>query len=460
MATRTTAVTPAILVPGQRTYHGLKVNGSRMLETLHKTCDFGKAYPWGELATETGMARLSLNDDDKKVRDWLLAEAETLGCTVTVDQMGNMFVVRPGRSKDAAPVMMGSHLDTQPTGGRYDGILGVMAGLEVLRTLEDNKWETEGPVGLVNWTNEEGARFPIVTVASAVWAGAIPLETAWALAEVSPPAGPPQTMKQELARIGYLGATPASHASFPIAAHFELHIEQGPVLEDAGRTIGVVTGAQAHSWFEVVVSGSDSHAGTTPLGARQDAVLAAARMIVASNEVAKQHQGLITTGIVGGVPGSVNTVPHTARFTLDVRHASDVTVVEMVGQCRARFEEIARGESERGVEVSWRTLTENKAVMFHEHCIRAVEEAAEEYCSQQLPDHRKAAESRRWQHITSGAGHDSCQVSKICPAAMIFTPTRKGRSHTPDEYCPPEDCVAGAQVLLGAVLRYDASRKL
>lgn len=152
MATRTTTAMPTMKMPAQRAYHSLKVNGSRMMDTLHKTCDWGKAHSWGGHHTETGMARLSLNDDDKKVRDWLRTEAESLGCTVTVDQMGNMFAVRPGKVKDAAPVMMGSHLDTQPAGGRYDGILGVMAGLEVLRTLNDEKWETEGPVGLVNWT--------------------------------------------------------------------------------------------------------------------------------------------------------------------------------------------------------------------------------------------------------------------------------------------------------------------
>lgn len=300
----------------------------------------------------------------------------------------------------------------------------------------------------------------MITVASGVWAGAIPLETAWNLAEVTPPAGDtPQNMKQELARIGYLGPTPASHTTFPIAAHFELHIEQGPILEDTKRKIGVVTGAQAHSWFEVVVSGSDGHAGTTPISMRQDAVLAAAKMIVAANEVAIHHGGLITTGIVGGLPGSVNTVPHTAKFTLDVRHTSDDTVAEMVRKCKMQFDEIAESKSERGVEVAWKTLTENKAVVFHENCVKAVEEAAEEYCSQ-LEGHGSTPESRRWQYMTSGAGHDSCHVNKICPTAMIFATTRRGRSHTPDEYCPPEDCVAGAQVLLGAVMRYDASRVL
>ena len=300
----------------------------------------------------------------------------------------------------------------------------------------------------------------MITVASGVWAGAIPLETAWSLTEVTTPsADVPQTMQQELSRIGYLGTTPALHKAVPIAAHFELHIEQGPILENTERKIGVVTGAQAHSWFEVVVSGSDGHAGTTPISMRQDAVLAAAKMIVASNEIAKQHNGLITTGIVGGLPGSLNTVPHTAKFTLDVRHIRDDEVAAMVKECRSRFEEIAHGSSEMGVEVAWKALTENKAVVFHPSCVQAVEEAAEEYCKE-LPSHGETVESKRWQRITSGAGHDSCHVNKICPTAMIFTPTRRGRSHTPDEYCPPEDCIAGAQVLMGAVLRYDSARNL
>ncbi|KAH7024849.1 putative hydantoin utilization protein C [Microdochium trichocladiopsis] len=445
-----------------------------MMDTLHATCEFGKAHPWGEHPTETGMARLSLDDNDKKVREWLIRETKALGCRVTVDQMGNIFAVRPPGGTHAAPtatapppVMMGSHLDTQPTGGRYDGILGVMAALEVLRTLNEHKVETRGPVGLVNWTNEEGARFPMITVASGVWAGTIPLETAWNLAEVTADSkasttATKTTMKRELERIEFLGDTPASHTAQPMAAHFELHIEQGPVLEDTGRKVGVVTGAQAHSWFRVAVAGSDSHAGTTPLALRQDAMLAACKMVVAANAVAKKHGGLITTGILAGLPGSVNTIPHTVMFTLDVRHVRDQVAAEMVADCQRQFEEIAREDSERGVKVSWTTLTENAAVVFHPDCVRAVEEAVEEVCSAlaaesgSVPDRE---DGRPWQHMTSGAGHDSCNTSKVCPTAMIFAPTRKGRSHTPDEYCPPEDCVTGAQVLLGAVLRYDASRK-
>lgn len=193
--------------------------------------------------TETGMARLSLNDADKQIRDWFMATAETLKCKTSVDQMGNLFAVRPGKNPTAPPIMMGSHLDTQPTGGRYDGILGVNAGLEVLKVLHENNVETEGSIGVVDWTNEEGARFPMMAVSSGVWAEAIPLETAWNLEEVSPGEdGHRRTMKQELERIGYLGPQPASYKAMPMAAHFELHIEQGPILERERKKIGVVKG--------------------------------------------------------------------------------------------------------------------------------------------------------------------------------------------------------------------------
>lgn len=189
------------------------------------------------------MSRLSLNNADKLVRNWFKATAEDMGCTVSVDQMGNQFAVRSGENTSAPPVMMGSHLDTQPTGGRYDGILGVNAGLEVLRVLHENNFQTAGNVGVVNWTNEEGARFPMMAVSSGVWAEAVPLETAWNLPEVNPGEdGQRKTMKQELERIGYLGSQDASYKSNPFAAHFELHIEQGPILENEKRRIGVVQG--------------------------------------------------------------------------------------------------------------------------------------------------------------------------------------------------------------------------
>ena len=262
-------------------------------------------------------------------------------------------------------------------------------------------------------------------------------------------------MKEELQRIGFLGSHLASHEAQPIAAHFELHIEQGPILEDERRKIGVVTGGQAYKWFEVVVKGRDSHAGTTPMAARKDSALAAAKMIVESNKIAKAHSGLITTGIIETDPGSVNTMAHTTRFTLDIRHPSDTAIAQIEDECRRRFSTIATDDSERGVSLAWRQLTANPAVTFHQDCISVIEQAADDTTAD-LP--RTSEDGKLWKHMVSGAGHDSFHTSRRCPTGMIFTPTRDGLSHTATEYCSPEDCALGAQVLLGAVLRYDRLR--
>ena len=261
------------------------------MKTLHETCEWGSSHRHGPGPHETGMARLTLDENDATSRRWLSDEAQKLGCSVTVDQMRNMFLIRPGKSI-GHPTAMGSHLDTQPTGGRYDGILGIMAGLEALRTLNDHDIQTEYPVALVNWTNEEGARFPQSIVGSGVWCGDVPLEKAWGLQDVKDSS---LTMKSELERIGFLGETKCSHEAMPLAAHFELHIEQGPILEATGKKVGIVQGGQAYKWFNVNVGGRDCHTGSTPFETRSDAMFCASRIIVESNRIAKEHQGLAST---------------------------------------------------------------------------------------------------------------------------------------------------------------------
>lgn len=415
----------------------LKVNQSRLLDAIHTGCKFGADHRYGDHPTETGMARLSLNDADKQVRDWFTATAKAMNCIVTVDQMGNQFAVRPGKNASAPPIMMGSHLDTQPTGGRYDGILGVNSGLEVLKVLHENHHDTEGSVGVVNWTNEEGARFPMMAVSSGVWAEVVPLDTAWNLAEVSPSEdGQHKTMKQELERIGYLGSQPASYKAFPMAAHFEVHIEQGPILEAEKRRVGVVKGVQAFKWFEITVKGRDSHAGTTPFSARMDAMLCAAKLIVESSAIAKRHNGLSTTGILTGQPGSVNTMAHTVTFTLDIRHTADDKLAEIENECRSHFARIADKESEKGCKLEWKELVDSPAVNFHADCIAAVEASTKDVC-QHLP--LTADDGQPWKYMISGAGHDSCYTNRRCPTSMIFTQTKDGISHNPQEYCSPED---------------------
>ncbi|KAF3052210.1 hypothetical protein E8E11_009968 [Didymella keratinophila] len=329
------------------------------------------------------MSRLALSDTDKQARDWFVETTQALGCKTTVDEMGNIFAVRPGLKNDKPPTYVGSHLDTQPTGGRYDGILGVTAGVEMLKVLADNWVETEYPVGVVNWTNEEGARFPMSMVSSGVWAGSIPLEKAHNLREVHPGTA---TQKSELERIGYLGTTPASYQAMPMAAHFELHIEQGPLLEMANKKIGVVTGVQAYKWLTVHVKGRDTHTGTTDLKSRADALLTASKMILHSHKLATAHSALASTGILNLKPGSTNTVPGDVTFSLDIRAKQDSTVAELKALIERDFPKIAAGEDIDGLNhgctpglplsVSITEDFDSPATTFHSDCIDAVRKSA------------------------------------------------------------------------------------
>ncbi|BEI80398.1 hypothetical protein CcaverHIS002_0109270 [Cutaneotrichosporon cavernicola] len=431
-------MTKTVYQPGD-----LRVDAKRINATLHETCEIGAAHRWGPGEIETGMCRLALSDEDKEVRDWFTAELKRLGCNVVVDAMGNMFGIRPGK-KEGAPTAMGSHLDTQPTGGRYDGILGVMAAIEVLRVLKDNNIETEYPVAAVTWTNEEGARFPTSMFGSGVWADVLPLEQSYALADIH---NPKATVKSELERIGYLGDAPCSYKDTELGAHFELHIEQGPILEREEKKVGVVIGGQGYRWFDVVVQGRDSHAGTTPLQMRSDAMLVAARIIAAANDVAVKHDGLATTGIISLEPGSINTVAKTVNFSMDIRHMNDDKLEEMDKDLRARADEICRGAA-RGCTVEWNKLSAFPVTKFHESCVDAIRAAAEFSVGKDLV-----------RDIYSGAGHDSCQTALHCPTGMIFVPCKDGLSHNPEEWCTAEDCALGTQVLLDAVMAYDAQRQ-
>lgn len=413
------------------------------------------------------MSRLSLSNTDKQARDWFQETTTKLGCKVHTDEMGNQFAVRPGLNNDAAPTYAGSHLDTQPTGGRYDGILGVTAAVEMLRVLNDTWTETNFPVGVVNWTNEEGARFPMSMVSSGVWSGDIPLQKAHDLKSVIP-SNDTATMRSELERIGYLGPVPCSWESSPMAAHFELHIEQGPILEAENRRIGVVQGVQSYKWFTVTVKGRDSHTGATSFQHRADALLTASKMILASHKIASKHSALASTGILTLKPGSTNTVPGFVQFSLDVRAPQDSTVEAVESECRAAFSALAAGEdfmalntgdttSTRHCSVDWRTDFVSPATHFHEDCISCVQAAGQDLCRDEIPAQGK--DLGAWGKLmTSGAGHDSVYANKRCPTSMIFVPCRDGVSHNPAEYSSPEACEDGANVLLGAVLRYDKLR--
>ncbi|KAF2851015.1 amidase [Plenodomus tracheiphilus IPT5] len=439
----------------------LKVNQVRLMEDIHYTAQWGTGERWGDKETETGMSRLALSDADKAARDWFVQTTEALGCKVIVDSMGNTFAVRPGIRNDKPPTFVGSHLDTQPSGGKYDGVLGVTAGVEMLRVLADTWTETEYPVGVVNWTNEEGARFPMSMVSSGVWAGSIPLETAHNLREVYPGTA---TMASELERIGYLGSTPASHEAMPMAAHFELHIEQGPLLEMANKKIGIVTGVQAYKWFTINVKGRDTHTGTTDLKSRADALLTTSKMILHSHRLATANAALASTGILNLKPGSTNTVPGNVSFSLDIRSPKDETVALMQQLIERDFPKIAAGEDVDGSNMGCTPglpLTveivedfSSPATNFHADCIASVRQSAHHVLSS--PTNPNGI--NLVMEMTSGAGHDSVYASKRCPTSMIFVPCREGVSHNPREFCKEEDCALGAQVLLQSVVRFDRMR--
>ncbi|KAI3404487.2 hypothetical protein KGF56_002679 [Candida oxycetoniae] len=429
-------------------FESIKTQKGRLVQTIHETAKWGAKGVWGKEASQTGVCRLALSDLDKCVRDWFVKETSDLGCTIKIDQVGNIFAIYPSKNK-GLPTGIGSHLDTQPSGGRYDGILGVLSGLEVLRTLKENNIVPNFPIALVNWTNEEGARFPMSMVASGVWAEKIPLETCLALKSID---DTPKVFGEELSRIGYAGKVPASYQSNPLACHFELHIEQGPVLEQEGKKIGVVVGGQAFEWNMVTVFGRSSHAGTTPMNTRSDALVTASKIILMAIETAERSGGLATIGTLNLEPSSVNVIPNIVKFTLDVRHVEDEALSGIMTEIKSKATHIANtgigSTFAKPLTVDFHNITTSKAIKFNQNNIDTVKKAA-----LQLFNENEIRE------IVSGAGHDSCFTSTRVPTSMIFIPSKDGLSHTPEEYSSPEEVENGFQVLLRTVLLYDQARE-
>lgn len=425
----------------------LTIKQGRLIETIHETANWGAKGVWGPESTQTGVCRLALSDLDKKVRDWFVQETEKLGCQVKIDEMGNIFAIYPGKNQ-GPPIGIGSHLDTQPNGGRYDGILGVLLGLEVLRTLKDNNYTPNYPIAVIDWTNEEGARFPTSMVSSGVWAGKIPLETAWSLKSLDVN---PVSMKHELERIGYNGDVKASYLENPLACHFELHIEQGPVLENEKKKIGVVTGVQAFEWNLVTVTGKSSHAGTTPMNTRSDAIMMASKIILMAIEVASREGGLATVGTLDLEPRSVNVIPNIVKFSLDVRHVKDDKLEKIMNEIKTKASEIAQtninSSFAKPLTVEFQNLITSPAINFNQTNIDTVRKSA-----------LQLFKKNEIRDIVSGAGHDSCFTSSRVPTSMIFIPSKDGVSHTPEEYSSPEEVENGFQVLLRSVLLYDEMR--
>ncbi len=408
----------------------LRIDPDRLWDTINETAEFG-ATPKG------GIKRLTLSEEDRKVRDWFKRACEAAGCTVTVDAMGNQFARRPGRNASLPPIAIGSHLDTQPTGGRYDGVIGVLSGLEVLRTLHDTGYETTAPIEVINWTNEEGSRFAPAMLASGVFAGVF--DQGWAEDRQDRDG---TRFGDALDRIGARGTVPCG--GHPLSAHFELHIEQGPILEAEDKVIGIVTGVQGMRWYEVEITGRESHAGSTPMPLRRDALAAAGQIIGAVEAIGKAHapDAVATVGLIECRPNSRNVVPGSVFLTVDFRHPNDAVLDAMETGLDANLGRVA---SERGVETALTRIWDSPAVRFDPDCVASVRRAA-------------AAAGLPAREIISGAGHDSAYIARVAPTTMVFVPCREGLSHNEAEHAEYSHVIAGADVLLRAVL--DTDRRL
>ncbi|WP_191833578.1 Zn-dependent hydrolase [Pseudomonas fluorescens] len=401
----------------------LKSNGERLWASLMAMAEIGAT-------ARGGSCRLALSEEDKAGRELFAHWCREAGMALSVDPIGNLFARRPGTDPEAAPVMIGSHLDTQPEGGRFDGVYGVLAGLEVVRCLNDLQIQTRKPLEVAVWTNEEGARFTPAMFGSAVFTGSMQLEDALAVRDAEG-----VSVAEALQRTGFAGKRPLGGA---VDAYFEAHIEQGPILEDNAKSIGVVSGGQAIRWLDVRVEGMAAHAGTTPMPLRKDALFAAAPMIQAIEQLACDFapHGLTTVGELSISKSSRNTIPGLLQFTVDLRHHLDSAIDEMEQQVGKRLQAVA---AQRGLKVSISRHWVSPATPFDADCVAAVQAAVDGLGYAQ-------------QSIVSGAGHDAILLARYCPTAMVFIPCVGGLSHNEAEDVLPEDVRRGADVLLNAVL--------
>jgi N-carbamoyl-L-amino-acid hydrolase len=416
-------------MPNNMMVNAPRVNGARLWSRLMSMAKIGAT-------AQGGCNRQALTDEDGAGRELFTGWAKAAGCSVRVDAIGNLFVRRAGRDAALPVVMTGSHLDTQPTGGKFDGVYGVLAGLEIIESLNDQAISTAHPIEVAVWCNEEGCRFPVAMMGSAVWSGRLALASAYALTDR---AG--ISVRRELERLGAPLDAPLPRQ--PVKAALEVHIEQGPVLEQQAKTIGVVTGVQHMSRHEVVVLGQEAHAGPTPMDMRRDPIRVLAQVLPELYAAAAGHgpQARLTIGVIETLPGSPNTVPGRLRFTVDLRHPDAAQYRSLCGQVDTIVQAaLAHHGLEGGIRRTW----EAPGVVFDAACVSAVRTAAAQLQCNAL-------------EIVSGAGHDSCNLAAVVPTAMIFVPCAGGLSHNEAESALPEDLEAGANVLLRAMLALAAN---
>ncbi|KQV49859.1 Zn-dependent hydrolase [Massilia sp. Root335] len=402
----------------------LRINGTRLWASLMELAQIG--------ATDKGgVKRLALTDLDRQGRDLVVRWAQAEGLAVTVDAIGNVFMRREGANPALPPVVTGSHIDTQPTGGKFDGNYGVLAGLEVVRTLNERGIRTEAPIEVAFWTNEEGSRFVPVMMGSGVFCGAFSLETAYAARDVDG-----KSVGEELERIGYRGAqAPGMH---PIGAYFETHIEQGPVLEDADKVIGVVPAVMGLSWYDCTVTGMEAHAGPTPMHLRRDALQVATTIMQEVVAIANRYPpyGRGTVGMVQVFPNSRNVIPGRVKFSIDLRNVTDDLLNTMHGEIEAFIERTRRAT---GLGIDLERVSYYPPCPFHPDCVDAVRAATDKLGYSTMD-------------VVSGAGHDAIYVARLAPAGMIFVPCKDGISHNEIEDAQPAHLEAGCNVLLHAML--------
>jgi N-carbamoyl-L-amino-acid hydrolase len=402
----------------------LKINSERLWDSL---MDMARVGP----GVAGGNNRQTVTDADSEGRHLFQTWAEAAGCSMGLDQMGNMFAMRAGTDPDALPVYVGSHLDTQPTGGKYDGVLGVLGGLELLRTMSDLDIKTKHPIVVTNWTNEEGTRYAPAMLSSGVFAGLHSQEWAYERTDVDG-----KSFGDELARIGWRGDETVGARK--MHAFFELHIEQGPILEAEDKQIGVVTHGQGLSWTEITILGKDAHTGSTPMPMRKNAGLAMARILDRVEDIAMSHapHAVGAAGHVNVYPNSRNVIPGKVVFTVDFRSPELAVIQDMESRLRVEAQGIC---DSMGMEVSFEKVGGFDPVTFDETCVQAV---------------RSAAVRLGYSHmdLISGAGHDACWINRVAPTAMIMCPCVDGLSHNEAEEISPEWAAAGTDVLLHAVL--------
>ncbi len=402
----------------------LRINSERLWDTLMEMALIGPGVKGGN-------KRLTLTDFDKEGRHLFMHWCEKAGAKVSVDTMGNIFAERAGTDPSLPPVAVGSHLDTQPTGGKYDGVLGVLSGLEILRSLNDLNIKTKHPIVVVDWTNEEGSRYAPAMIASGVFAGVYKQDYAYTLKDSEG-----LSFGDELKRIGFIGNEPVGKRK--LHAFFELHIEQGPILEAEGYDIGVVTHGQGQRWYELKLTGFESHAGTTPMPRRKDALLGAAKIVQKVNEIALAHApwAVGTVGVLNPFPGSRNVIPGETFMTIDFRHPEEAVLKDMDARIRAFVDEVC---ATIGLKADLKEVFNYAPVAFDKECVSKVREAAKRL-------------GYKHRDIVSGAGHDACYIARVAPTAMVFCPCADGISHNELEEIYPKWAQAGADVLLHAVV--------